>query len=101
MASPDDVFFVETQNFSVPTGGTLQVGITGGVGVNNILFKHISGGTLWIRGWTGQAFGTGYLTSYGEAVSLGGPTEYWIEAQGATASVCLIRGKTAGIPTVA
>ncbi len=99
MSSNDDIFFIGTQNFAVPTGGTLQVGVTGGVGVNSMLFKHMSGGTLWIRGWTGQAFASGYNTTIGEVVSFGGPSQFWLEAQGATAVCCIIRGKTAGIPT--
>lgn len=101
MSSPDDIFFIQTQNFNVGTGGTLQVGVSGGVGCNNILLKHMSGGTLYIRGWTGQAFATGYVTTVGEVVTFGGPAQFWLEAGGATAVVGVIRGKTAGNPTEA
>ncbi len=100
MASQEDVFGLVTQQVVVGVGGTLYVGVTGGVGVNSQVLKYFSGGSCTIYGETVSAAGAstlnGYLMSTSEALNIGGPASYYLVATGATTILMLLRTKTSG-----
>lgn len=79
------------------TVGTSQIlGITVIPGLNAILIKYHSGGSLEILGTTTQTWGDGYLFSVGEAVAANFAGNFYLAATGATVVAYLLRGRSPG-----
>jgi len=92
----DDIWTLQTERLNIGTSGGYVAGITAGVGVANLTLKYAGGGTLEILGSSAQTAGTGYVLGSSEALTFGGPVEFFLSSTGATSIAHIIRGKTAG-----
>lgn len=94
MSRSDDIWSVPTQRLNI--GLSTIVGVTAGVGVATINIKLFAGGTLEILGASTDTWGSGYVFDLKEAITFGGPAEFYLAASGATCTAHIIRGKTVG-----
>lgn len=107
MADTNEIFGVNTLPIVVPAGATNAVLIQGVPGQRATLLKYFSGGTLMIIGCTvgstltaaelaAAGSSLGYVFGSTEAVSIDGPTRFYLMSLGATSIVMQIKGLSAG-----
>lgn len=102
----DSIFGLATSRIEVPPGSTQAVLFEALAGQNSVLLKYFSGGTLEILGVStgvtltavqlAAANQSGYLMGTSEILALDGPVRCYLSSTGATTTVMVIRGKTAG-----
>lgn len=104
-SSSDSVFGVTTAVYRVSPGITLAQLVAGDqiAGVNSVILKNFSGGTMWIIGGVASgstltpaqlasAFSSAYLVSASETLNIDGPARFYLGATGATAIAYVIYG---------
>lgn len=107
MSRDSDIYGVNTLPIIVPPGATLAVLREGAAGQAATLLKWYSGGSISIIGCTVGSTLTaaelvsagnsgGYILGTAEALSVDGPTRFYLMATGTTATVMQIRGLTSG-----
>lgn len=84
--------------------GTTQVIVgTGNTGIPvippahtlGVMFKYLSGGSLWITNQLAQVGASGYLMSTAD-YSIDGPAQFFLNATGATSIACIAWKYSAG-----
>jgi hypothetical protein len=106
-----DVKTIAPSRITIAPGSTLAFFVDTQAGMNNLLFKYYSGGTLEILGATGMqgstltagqlasANQTGYLVGTSEVLSIKGDTRFYLSATGATTIVHVLKGRSGGTDT--
>lgn len=93
MGARDDVYGYEGLRVSI---GLSQIrGITIVPGQNACVVKYFSGGSLEIGG-PSLTWGSGYMFSASEAISMQSSGTYYLAATGATVIAMIFKGKTSG-----
>lgn len=95
MSRQSDVFAL--QPVVIVVGTSDLVGISGGALCVSQLVKYGSGGSLQVHGHSTFADG-GYLMGTGEALTIGGPSTFYLKATGVTTTAYYLRFKD-GITT--
>lgn len=92
---PQDIFSFVGQPLHVGTAA--RTGVTVTAGLNSILIKYSTGGSLEIGGVSLTA-GNGYLFTVGEVLSFDIRGTFYMIATGSTATCFLLKGQSEGIP---
>ncbi len=88
MSRQSDVFGLQPAVLVI--GPSALVGVSGGALCVTQLVKYGSGGSLQVQGISTFA-DTGYLMGVGEALTIGGPSSFYLKCTGATVTAYYIR----------